>query len=279
MSYENPQIPEGINNTRENPLKEFVILTIGVLGSAAIITVLLVQLIGWWAPLIPFSWEQDWSVSLDDTPQDASAKQQDIEVYLNKLTSALSTAMNLPESMHITAHFVDDDTVNGFATLGGHIYIHRGLLALLDSENALALLLAHEIAHIKNRDPLVAFARHVGVASVLGLITGTSNMGDIGSGIGVVSTLTSLGFNRSMESTADHDGLHAVYQHYGHTNGAAQLFVVLQQQSKLAIPEFISTHPLSENRVEELQSLAEHNQWKQTGSTTPLPASIRAYLK
>ena len=41
MDYSNPEIPEGINTSKQHPLKDFFILSIGVLGSIAIFVFLL----------------------------------------------------------------------------------------------------------------------------------------------------------------------------------------------------------------------------------------------
>ena len=46
----------------------------------------------------------------------------------------------------MTVHAVQDPTVNAFATLGGHVFVFTGLVDSLDSENGLAMVLAHELA-------------------------------------------------------------------------------------------------------------------------------------
>ena len=52
----------------------------------------------------------------------------------------------------IKGNFVKNDSIlNAFAIPGGHIYIYTGLLKYLDSEAALAGVLAHEIAHAEKR--------------------------------------------------------------------------------------------------------------------------------
>ena len=60
-------------------------------------------------------------------------------------------------------HYDASDTVNAFATLGGHVVIYRGLLEKLPNENVVAMVVAHEIAHIKHRDPVAALGRGVAI--------------------------------------------------------------------------------------------------------------------
>ena len=56
--------------------------------------------------------------------------------------------------MKLRVHYVDTAVPNAFAALGGHIAVTRGLYESVQSENALALVLAHEIAHVRARDPI-----------------------------------------------------------------------------------------------------------------------------
>lgn len=72
--------------------------------------------------------------------------------YLNKICQAL--AINSPQPAMFNGYHVgilDSREINAFATPGGHIFITRGLLECTDSEDALAAVIAHELAHIQLR--------------------------------------------------------------------------------------------------------------------------------
>ena len=58
---------------------------------------------------------------------------------------------------------------NAFATLGGHIAVTSGLYRRMPSENALALVLAHEIAHVSARDPISALGGSATLALLVAL--------------------------------------------------------------------------------------------------------------
>lgn len=65
-------------------------------------------------------------------------------------------AQGLPASIKVTVHYIDEPVINAFATIGGHVFIYRGLIDAITSENGLSMVLAHEIAHINNRHPIAA---------------------------------------------------------------------------------------------------------------------------
>ena len=223
------------------------------------------------APFIPFTWEQKLAgraaaAVADETGGDAATR-----AYLQSLADRLVPAMALPDDMTITVHFVEDDTINAFATLGGHIVVFDGLWRRLDSENAAAMLLAHEIAHVKNRDPIrsasgallaaLAAGAIIGDVAILGSVTGTGNL------------LTALHFSRQQETQADADAAAAVVSLYGHLDGASDLFAILQAATadRAAPPAFLASHPHLDDRIENLRALAAANAWLSSGDKTPLP--------
>jgi predicted Zn-dependent protease len=70
--------------------------------------------------------------------------------YLNSICSALAVNSPNPElynGYHVLV--LDSPEINAFATPGGHIFISRGLIQAVESEDALAAVIAHEIAHIQ----------------------------------------------------------------------------------------------------------------------------------
>jgi predicted Zn-dependent protease len=72
--------------------------------------------------------------------------------YLNQICSTITINSPMPEiynGYHVA--ILDSPDMNAFATTGGHIFVCRGLLEALASEDAVAAVLAHEIAHIQLR--------------------------------------------------------------------------------------------------------------------------------
>ncbi len=173
--------------------------------------------------------------------------------------------------MVIDVHYVESDTVNALATLGGHIVVFEGLWKLLDSENAAAMLLGHEIAHVKNRDPIRSASGALLVSLAIGTLLDDAGMVENLAGMG--SLLTALHFSREQETQADSDAARAVVKLYGHLNGATDLFARMQTVAKEVKqpPAFLASHPHLEARIASLRRQASRNGWTFQGDTKPLP--------
>jgi predicted Zn-dependent protease len=269
VDYRERLPPEGINASRENPLKEFAILLGGLVLATAILIALVAAFAERIAVYVPFEMEQALAGSY--AKEDAAAPDE-VMRYLTGLTERLAAVSDLPEGMRITPHFADEDMINAFATLGGHIVIFRGLLERMPNENALAMVVAHEIAHVKHRDPIASLGRGVLVQLALNAIAGG---GDADLVLGQTGLLTLLTFSRDMEEDADAQAMRALNAYYGHVAGAAELFEVLHQGDEaVGLPEFFSTHPLDDSRIEHLQELTASAGWSEQGATKPLPPEI-----
>lgn len=252
--YENRRIPEGINVSEEHPLKEFLILAFGLGTITALVVLLLSLMAGWLVHFIPFSLEKSLATSSFSTNTSSdvvlTSEQLEIEGYLQLLANKLSAAQHLPEGMEVVVHYVDGDTVNAFATLGGNIIMYRGLIEALPHENALAMLLSHEIAHIKQRAPIVSLGRGVAVGLALASISGFGDSSMSHQLIGNVGLLTSLTFSRHQEEQADIEALQTLENYYGHAQGAESLFEILSEGDyALKPPKLLSTHPITEERI------------------------------
>jgi predicted Zn-dependent protease len=276
LQYENPEIPEGINVSREHHLRELAVLVGGVLGLILAIVLILGWLAESIAARIPFGYEQEIA---GDFASGADPVQAAIERQLQALADGLAAHMDLPPEMRVRVHYVDDaDTVNAFASLGGHVIVFRGLLERMPSENALAMVMAHEIAHVRHRHPIVSLGRGVVVGLALAVVAGVSG-GDLSDSVlGSAGTLTALSFSRSQEGEADRSAVAAVAARYGHVAGAAavfELFARLEAEQPLHAPEFMSSHPHSGNRRDEIAAQAHANGWPLEGALTPLPDALR----
>lgn len=147
----------------------------------------------WLASLVPF--EQELKVSAlypesDDEPQ----TRPELQSYLDDLVKRLQPAMDLPEGMTITLHYQSEDVENAFATIGGNILLYKGLLKALPNENSLAMLIAHEMAHVKFRHPIKAASQSIAVSTGIKLLMGYSNVDLLGN----AGLYTQLHFSRSM---------------------------------------------------------------------------------
>ena len=151
----------------------------------------------------------------------------------------------------MSVHWLPDEALpNAFATLGGHIFItQKGLVQQVSSENALAMVLAHEYAHIEQRHPAILLLEQLSFM-VLATLMGSDVTGTLGQHTGM---LTIMAFSRDMERDADARALQLLQQHYGHTGGASEfLRKCCRSAMKGGLGAMFQTHPLTAERIERI---------------------------
>ncbi|MEN6560820.1 MAG: M48 family metalloprotease [Acidobacteriota bacterium] len=173
---------------------------------------------------------------------------------------------------------LDSPVINAFAVPGGSVYVTRGILALMGSEAELAAVLGHEIGHVNARHSMSQMSK--AQAAQIGLAVGSvvsrqfaKYAGLAGAGLQVLF----LKFSRDNENQAD--GLGVDYARAAGYNPAdmAVTFAALQKMGDLSgggssLPGFLSTHPLTADRVTHVQSLLRP-------ADKPLARNPDAYLR
>jgi len=273
MRVSNPLPPEGINTSATHPLKEFLFLTGSLLAIGLFAILALTLFADRLAVVIPFEAE----VRLAATTQPPTASEDGaIQQYLQGLADIIASRQGMPDNMPITVHYIRSPAVNALASFGGHVVMFEGLYKRLHSEDAVAMVLAHEVAHIRYRHPIRAMGRGVVLAlalSMLDMSAGVSVAGDIMGGAGV---LTALSFSREQERQADLAALHSLHALYGHLAGAGELFAAFPKQGETGpFKEFFHSHPLTEHRISDLREFARGQGWILTGEITAIPESAR----
>ncbi|MCI0527967.1 MAG: M48 family metallopeptidase [Nitrospira sp.] len=168
----------------------------------------------------------------------------------------------------------DDKMVNAFCLPGGKVAVYTGILPITRDEAGLAVVLSHEIGH--------AIARHgaeristqeLAKIGELGLIVALGGKDPqtvkavdaaygIGTGVGII-----LPFSRKHESEADHIGLILMAKAGYDPQTAVEFWqrMLEAKKDKKAPPEFLSTHPSDERRIQQIkQWLPEVSQYRQT---------------
>jgi Zn-dependent protease with chaperone function len=282
VKLENRIPAEGINASHESPLREFAWL----LGGSIALLVAAVTVVSysaqWLAPRIPYRYEAKLAAGLDLAPpaQDAAARAAQAE--LQALADRLAARMGLPEGMQVRVGYRDQRTVNAFATLGGQTVFFRGLVQRLGSEDALAMVMAHELAHLKHRHPAAALGRGVAVGLLLSVVSADLGRSAAGGALGQAGMLTLLSFNRDQEREADAEALRVVAAEYDHIGGALDLFAAFtavqgeRAGSNLPRIEFLQTHPLTAARIAAVKAWAHENRVALDGPRRPLPPALAA---
>lgn len=280
MQFENRAPEESVNYTIEHPLKEFAWLVGGVLGSLLLITLLVGYFAGELAARMPYRYEKFLA---DETVMQLAAEVQNpnsvaIEQELNRLAARLAVHMSMPEGLQVHVHYQDTSEINAFATLGANIVIYRGLLARLPDENALAMVLAHEMAHAALRHPARSLGRGVAVGIILSALNSGMGRNAAGGALSATGSLPLLKFSRDQERAADAAALAASAALYHHVGGAQDLFQMLQAAnagSETLRVTMLSTHPLSRERIDSIATLARARGLALDGTRTPLPDVLK----
>lgn len=153
----------------------------------------------------------------------------------------------------------DDDVLNAFCTPGGYIYVYTGLIKFLEKESHLAGVMGHEIAHADRRHSTDAMTRQYGVSILLQIALGE----DPGALTQVAAQIAELSYSRKAESEADDYSVIYLTPTEFQGNGAAGFFQKLLDQGQSGgVPEFLSTHPSPDNRVDDINT-----KWKELGGT------------
>lgn len=151
----------------------------------------------------------------------------------------------------------DDNTINAFCTPGGYIYVYTGILRFLESEDQLAGVLGHEIAHADMRHSTRQMTTMYGVQTLIDVLAG-----DRESIKTITAGLIGLKFSRNHETEADERSVHYLCATDYNAAGGAGFFEKIQAAGGERTPEFLSTHPNPDNRIENY-----HNQKVTKGCT------------
>ncbi len=278
MEFEAKQIPEGINTSQEHPLKEFFILLTGVAFLVGIVFFILVLLSDYLVRYIPLEKEQQWfssSTMASFSDQNTSPEELSVNEYLLKLVNQLDPATS--GSSYYSIQLIHEESPNAFITPGGHIFVTRGLLSLVNSENALAMVIAHEMAHQIHRHPIKSLGRGMVIGMVAMIFTGIDGSEWASQMLTNTFNLGLLAYSRDQEREADQTGLQLLVDYYGHSAGSQYFFTQMMQnsehqQSKLS--EYLSTHPNIEDRLKYLEQHAVN----ENAELTPLPEFINKYV-
>ena len=226
-----------------------------------------------------YSWQEEVQIGREADPQIIAQfglyNDAALTAYVERVaqavlqTSAYSDPNTPAEIRNTPFHFrvLDSPVVNAMALPGGYIYVTRGLLAHLDNEAQLAVVLGHEIGHVLARHASRrAASAQLGQFGLLGaaVLGGVLGGGNVAEGIlnygGTGVQLLFLSYSRNDEREADRAGVaYAEFAGYDAAEAAAffgSLARMSQQGGGSGIPSFLSTHPDPGERQQTIPQLA-----------------------
>ncbi len=191
----------------------------------------------------------------------------EVRHYIQDLGNRLLSHAETPD-FDFEFFVVDSNTINAFAMPGGYIGINTGLIMRTENESELAAVMAHEIAHVTQRHIARSLdaTRGSGLRT-LGILLAAILLGvhdpDMGSAAAMAGMAGSIqeqiNYTRAHEREADNIGIRILASAGLDPEGMPRFFERLDQATQYADrpPEFLSTHPVTQNRIAESRSRAQ----------------------
>ena len=180
----------------------------------------------------------------------------ELEDYLNHVARRLQPD-DISSDLSFKIKIIQDPNLNAFAFPNGVIYVHTGILARMDNEAQLALLLAHEMTHCINKHTMRVLgnikSRSKFIATVQETSARTAMTQELAKFLGLTGSMAAVtGYTRELETEADHIGLDIAANAGYDINEVVRLLEHLKQELRmegLVEPYFFGTHPNVEQRI------------------------------
>lgn len=189
--------------------------------------------------------------------------------YLSAITYRLVPSAPL-QDRDLTLALIDSPAINAFAVPGGIVGVNGGLFLNAATEQQFASVIAHELAHLSQRH----FARRMEqqetsapltLAGMLaGIVLSAVTQSDIGiaaiAGSQALAVQNMLAYSRAHEQEADRVGLEILANAGMDPRGMPEMFEIMMRQNRMQgnrLPEYLSTHPLTQSRVADTRNRAE----------------------
>ncbi len=198
--------------------------------------------------------------------------------YVACVANAIVAELEGPDAdMYWELAVVQNPTINAFVLPGGKIVVFTGILDVAANQHQLAAVMGHEVAHVTAGHPQERMMRQEAVgfgADTLALVLGGGWAQQTQAASSSLRTLSTLGilnpFSRGQETEADLIGLEFMARAGFDPRESVELWKTMNAKNTSTLPEYMSTHPSGDTRIEELIShypvaLVEYNKAKEAG--------------
>lgn len=254
MEYK-PSLPRHNDNvSHDKPVREFLLLFSGITGFL---------LSAFWALGLFVDFAVDYITpdmeAVIFSPMAGSLSKQPIaddqrQAELQRLIDALRKCIDINYSLKVV--LVKSEDANAFAFPGGRIVVLSSLIDKVNSENGLSFVLAHELAHFKNRDHLRGLGRGVVLSALMAALTGAGS--DLTQMFAPAAALGQAQYSQARESIADQQAMQILNCYYGHVGGATEFFEAMQpdgRETTKLIGQYFTSHPEAVKRIDNLHRL------------------------
>ncbi|MEN6620476.1 MAG: M48 family metallopeptidase [Smithella sp.] len=207
------------------------------------------------APHVPLAWEKGMGQSILNIMAPEKSRCKDEE--LNHAIEQIVARLNISGSSHyeFKVFVVNSPIFNALALPGGNIIVFSGLLEKIESPESLAAVLAHEMQHIKKRHITKRVIKDSSTGVMLSAVSGDVT-GSMLYGMKMARTLATLSYSRQDEEEADAEGIKMMIAANLDPEAMVSFFQTIKEKNaELKVPQYISTHPDTEQRIVRIKSL------------------------
>jgi beta-barrel assembly-enhancing protease len=186
-----------------------------------------------------------------------------LQVYVNYIGQSIVKEVG-PTPFEFKFYLLKGAEPNAFAIPGGYIFLTSGLIILAESENELAGVVSHEVAHVTGRhiSHLIDRSKRLNIASLGAMLAGVLMGGRGGDAVATTalagSEALTLKYTRENETDADQNGIHFLAKAGYDPEGMITFLNKIYRMSLISsskIPAYLSTHPAVENRISFLENV------------------------
>ncbi|KAJ1743550.1 metalloendopeptidase [Coemansia sp. RSA 1086] len=196
-------------------------------------------------------------------------KNHPTDAFVRRVAHRIIQAANLPGNWEV--HVIHSPEKNAFVLPGGKIFVFSGLLPLAETEDGLATVLAHEIAHqyARHSAEKLSKSKLISVLYTLVAIFIDPTMAQFGRSMS--NLLLELPNSRQCEQEADEIGLNFMAMACYDPQKAVELWQRMKNAALMEPPQLLNTHPSTESRIENIRKWIPQAQLKREAANCPNP--------
>lgn len=171
----------------------------------------------------------------------------------SKIAQQFFDSLHFESRYPIRIHVVKSNELNAFAMPGGHIEVYDSIIRTMQSSSELAGLFAHEFSHINKHHSTRTLIQMAGTYGLLSLLVG--DVSGIASLIVLnANELLNMSYSRAFEQEADREGVKLMVKRGVDPEGMVLLLKQLKAAETTTLPQFLSTHPLTDARIADVKN-------------------------
>ena len=206
-------------------------------------------------PHIPLKWEKGMGDSALGflAPEESRCNNKELQKAVDEIVIRLSATDPDPYSFKVFV--VKSPVFNAVALPGGNIVVFGGLLEKAQSPESLAAVIAHEMQHVKKRHVTKRIIEDSSTGLIISAVAGDVT-GSVLYGLKIARNLAMLSYSRQDEEEADAGGIKMLIAANLDPQVMISFFEIIKEKnSKLKMPQYLSTHPDTDERISRLKSI------------------------